>query len=372
MTARRPLPSSHFLMPHPERFDALRAAKRAMTEEHLGRAPRTRHGQRSAASPVLASNVVGVGIGEKHVAGRATGVLAVKFLVRVKYPLGEVPDAHQLPAHLDGLPVDVEQVGTFHRLAVSPPAAPATPAIPATEASTASMASAASLPNPRDRIRPLQPGSSVGFLDPEQHSAMAGTFGLLATDGDGEKRYIISNNHVLADENRLAVGGPILQPGLLDGRNPNDSPIAHLTRFVPLSTSEPNAVDCALAELLPGEEVRPDVLFLGAPQGTASATIDMVVHKFGRTTGYRVGRITSIDTDLSVDYGIGAVTFHGQILIQGLGGQAFSDSGDSGAAVLERGTGKAVGLLFAGSPNHSAASHIDEVLRVLDVRLVLP
>jgi hypothetical protein len=359
MTARRTLPSSHFLMPHPERFDALRAAKRAMTEEHLGRAPRTRHGQRSAASPIPASNVVGVGIGEKHVAGRPTGVLAVKFLVRVKYPLGEVPDAHQLPADLDGLPVDVEQVGTFHRLAASPQAAPATPA-------------STSLPNPRDRIRPLQPGSSVGFLDPQHLSAMAGTFGLLATDSGGEKRYIISNNHVLADENRLAVGGPILQPGLLDGRNPNDSPIAHLTRFVPLSTSEPNACDCALAELLPGEDVRPDVLFLGAPQGTALATIDMVVHKFGRTTGYRVGRITSIDTDLSVDYGMGAVTFHGQILIQGLGGQAFSDSGDSGAAVLERGTGKAVGLLFAGSLNHSAASHIDEVLRALDVRLVLP
>jgi hypothetical protein len=367
MTARRTLPSSHFLMPHPERFDALRAAKRAMTAEHLGRAPRTRHGQRSAASPVPASNVVGVGIGEKHVAGRPTGVLAVKFLVRVKYPLGEVPGAHQLPAHLDGLPVDVEQVGTFHRLTASPPAA-----LASTGSAGSDPTASASLPNPRDRIRPLQPGSSVGFLDPEKLSAMAGTFGLLATDSGGLKRYIISNNHVLADENRLAVGGPILQPGLLDGRNPNDSPIARLTRFVPLSTSEPNAVDCALAELLPGEDVRPDVLYLGAPQGTAPATIDMVVHKFGRTTGYRVGRITSIDTDLSVDYGMGAVTFHGQILIQGLGGEAFSDSGDSGAAVLERSTGKAVGLLFAGSPNHSAASHIDEVLAALDVRLVLP
>jgi hypothetical protein len=38
--------------------------------------------------------------------------------------------------------------------------------------------------------------------------------------------------------------------------------------------------------------------------------------------------------------------------------------------VLERATGKAVGLLFAGSPSHSAASHIDDVLTALDVRLV--
>ena len=128
----------------------------------------------------------------------------------------------------------------------------------------------------------------------------------------------------------------------------------------------------ALAELVPGQEATASVLFLGAPQGTTPAAIDMVVHKFGRTTGYRVGRITSVDTDLSVDYGLGPITFHGQILIKGLSGQAFSDSGDSGAVVLERATGKAVGLVFAGSPSHSAASHIEDVLAALDVRLASP
>jgi len=362
MTARRALPPSHFLMPPGERFDELRAAKRAMTREHLGRAPRTRHG-RSAASPAPSSNVVGVGIGEKRVAGRPTGVLAVKFLVRVKYPQDQVTDSHQLPRDLGGLPVDVEEVGTFYRLAATAPASPASPAGPAAPFVNV-------VPNPRSRVRPLQPGSSVGFVDVEHPSIMAGTFGLLATDG--ERRYIVSNNHVLADENRLAIGGPILQPGLLDGLDSADPPIARLTRFVPLSTSEPNAVDCALAELLPGEEARPEILYLGAPRGTAPAAIDMVVHKFGRTTGYRVGRVTSVDTDISVDYGLGAVTFHGQILIQGVDGQAFSVGGDSGAAVLERATGNVVGLLFAGSPNHSAASHIDDVLAALAVRLVLP
>jgi hypothetical protein len=301
--------------------------------------------------------VVGVGIGEKLVNGRATGVLAVKFLVRIKYPHDQISGGHLLPADLDGLPVDVEEVGTFRRLADISPVSPA-PSTP-------------NPPNPRGRFRPLQPGCSVGFVDVEHTSAIAGTFGLLATDEE-KRRYIISNNHVLADENRLKIGGPIYQPGLLDDLDPADPPVARLSRFVPLSTSEPNSVDCALAELLPGVDARPDVLFLGPPRGTAPATIDMVVHKFGRTTGYRAGRITSIDTDISVDYGIGAVTFHGQILIRGLGGQAFSDAGDSGAAVLERGTGMAVGLLFAGSPNHSAASHIDDVLAALAVRLVLP
>jgi hypothetical protein len=354
MTTRKAPPPGHFLTPHPERFDQLRAAKREMTREHLGQAPHTRHGRRSAAGPAPSSNVVGVGIGEKLVNGRATGILAVKFLVRIKYPQEQISKGHLLPADLDGLPVDVEEVGTFRRLADTSPVSPA-PSTP-------------NPPNPRGRFRPLQPGCSVGFFDAEHPSTMAGTFGFLATDG--EKRYIVSNNHVLADENRLALGGPILQPGLLDGGHPDDPPIARLTRFVPLSTTGTNTVDCALAELLPGQEATPAVLFLGAPRGTAPAAIDMVVHKFGRTTGYRAGRVTSVDTDLSVDYGLGAVTFHGQILVKGMGNQAFSDSGDSGAVVLERATGRAVGLLFAGSPSHSAASHIDDVLTSLGVRLV--
>jgi hypothetical protein len=50
-------------------------------------------------------------------------------------------------------------------------------------------------------------------------------------------------------------------------------------------------------------------------------------------------------------------------------GQPFSDAGDSGALILERATGKAVGLLFAGSASHSAANHIDDVLAALHVQL---
>jgi hypothetical protein len=364
MSTRRSLPPSHFLTPAAGHFERLREVKRALAHQHLSRAPHhhTCMG-RSATDPTPASNVVGVGIGEKLVSGRPTGVLAVKFLVRLKYPHDQVPESDRLPSDLGGLPVDVEQVGTFRRLAAPAPgtgkskgkAKPAPPSpVPAA-------------PNPRIRLRPAQPGCSVGFIEAGNPVAVAGTFGYLAADGD--KRYIISNNHVLANENRLAIGGPILQPGFLDGGNPETDWFANLVRFSPLSTTDPNTVDCALAELVAGQKALSDVLFLGAPQGTAPAAIDMVVHKFGRTTGYRVGRITSVDTDLSVDYGLGPVTFHGQILIQGLGGHPFSDSGDSGAAVIERATGKAVGLLFAGSSSHSAANHIDDVLAALDVRL---
>jgi hypothetical protein len=40
--------------------------------------------------------------------------------------------------------------------------------------------------------------------------------------------------------------------------------------------------------------------------------------------------------------------FTDQIAIRGLNGKRFSDSGDSGSAILERLTNKVAGLLFAG------------------------
>ncbi len=63
------------------------------------------------------SNVVGVGIAEKLVQGRPTGVLAVKFFVRTKFPTGAVVRSQALPKTIDGLPVDVEESGTFRAFA---------------------------------------------------------------------------------------------------------------------------------------------------------------------------------------------------------------------------------------------------------------
>ena len=63
-----------------------------------------------------------------------------------------------------------------------------------------------------------------------------------------------------------------------------------------------NAVDGAIARLTPATIATRDILFIGAPTGTAQATRDMIVHKFGRTTTYRGGRITSIVFDVLVPY----------------------------------------------------------------------
>jgi hypothetical protein len=144
-----------------------------------------------------------------------------------------------------------------------------------------------------------------------------------------------------------------------------------LTKFAPLVLGTPNKVDCAIAKLKNDGLATASILFIGPPTGRTSAQIDMIVHKFGRTTSFTVGRITSVETDVSVQYEAGLLTFENQLIITGLNAQPFSAAGDSGSLILERSTNKAVGLLFAGSSSHTIANHIDDVLRAMQVSLVV-
>lgn len=196
---------------------------------------------------------------------------------------------------------------------------------------------------------------------------MAGTFGALVKDGEG--KYILSNNHVLADEGQLPNGSPIYQPGLLDGGNPSTDQIAQLTKFIPLTPGVTNQVDCAIAAVSSSSSASNAILQIGVPQGTAAAEINMAVQKFGRTTGYSAGTVASVDTDVTVQYETGNFTFESQIIVVGLDNQPFSGAGDSGSLIVERTTNVAVGLLFAGSSSHTIANHIDDVLQALQVTL---
>ena len=271
-----------------------------------------------AATPDPAWNIQGVGLGEKLVDGRRTGVMALKFLVRQKYYEHHIHKDHVLPKSIGGIATDVDEVGMFRCFPVL-------------------AATAAGVANPRTRIRPAQPGCSIGFADPTNSFTMAGTFGALAKDGNGI--YILSNNHVLADEGQLSPGAPIFQPGLLDGGNPKTNQIAQLTRFVQLQAGISNQVDCAIAAVDDPDDVSNSILQIGPPKGTEEAQIDMTVHKFGRTTGYSVGNITSVDTDVTVQYETGNFTFAGQIIITGENGQPFSGAGDSGSLIHARSNG---------------------------------
>lgn len=299
-------------------------------------------------------NVVGVGIAEKLVKGKPTGVLAVKFFVKTKFPTGAVSRGMALPKSIDGLPVDVEETGTFRAFAKRRKRARAA-------------AADDTLPNPRVRMRSAPAGCSIGFRIPGDQFVMCGTFGAMVKTT--RRVFILSNNHVLADENRMPIGSPIYQPALMDGGRIAQDQIAELTRFIKLKANRFNRIDAAIAEPLAKNLIDKDVLHIGAPNGAVQAEIDMMVHKFGRTTSYTAGRIHSIDTDVVVEYETAEFTFDNQIIIRGSNNTMFSDSGDSGSIILQRGTNAAVGLLFGGSPSHTIANHIANVLRSLRVRM---
>jgi hypothetical protein len=324
----------------PPGFDVDKLIK---AKEHWSRQLFRRSGPRITERPTAPSaspdsNVVGVGLGERIAGGKHTGTAALKFFVRVKYPDDQLKTSDKLPESVNGLPTDVEEVGTFR-----------------------------SFQDPRTMIRPGPPGCSVGFED-AAGSLMAGTFGALVKRGT--RRFVLSNNHVLADENQLPIGSPTFQPGLLDAGIPaTTGAIGRLSAFVELRTVQPNLVDCAISEVDDLNLVTSAIIKIGVPKGTTTAQQNMIVHKFGRTTGFTVGFVDAVMMDVSVEYPRGVLTFENQIIIKGLNGQSFSDNGDSGALILERNTSRAIGLLIAGSATHTIANHIDDVLQALNVSL---
>jgi len=290
-------------------------------------------------------NVVGVGVGRKFVHGRITSRPCVRFYVERKLDKRLMSPDNILPTRINDVETDVIETG---RLRAQAPVA-------------------------RQRRRPAQPGCSLGFGLPAPNDGllMAGTFGALVARGDA--RFILSNNHVLANENRLPIGSPIFQPGLLDHGDRAADVIARLTQFVPLDVNAPNRVDCAIAEVTDANVVRARALAkvgkLGGDQAV-DATEKMRVEKVGRGTGYTTGTVFDVSATIALEYDIGELKFADQILIRGKS-SGFSGDGDSGSIVVAMDSGAATGLLIGGNEKFSIANHLADVLTELGVTLVV-
>ena len=323
-------------------------AKAAAVDQFLGNGKTFTGLTAFAASTKPEHNVVGVGVGLKIKADKTTTRICVRFYVERKVVEGSIPEEFVLPKKIQGVPTDVIETGRFYAFA---------------------------RPIAQTRLRPAKGGCSVGFqfTGAKAGYVMAGTFGTLVTDASGT-RYILSNNHVLASENALPIGSPIFQPGLLDQGNPSTDQVAKLSKFIKIDVSPlPNKVDTAIAELLsPSLAVRTILPLVGNLKSTAPipAAVGMLVHKHGRTTGYRRGRVIDVAADVNVGYDFGSARFTNQVIIVGEGVQSFSDAGDSGSLIVDRKTGRATGLLFAGSPSHTIANHIEDVLAALNISLL--
>jgi hypothetical protein len=131
--------------------------------------------------------------------GERTGELCIICSVETKVATAFLTESELIPAMIRGIPTDVQPVGIIH-----------------------------SLQSPTGRFRPVPGGVSTGHVH-----VTAGTLGCMVKRGD--RNYILSNNHVLANSNKAVKGDMIIQPGRFDGGSVTDDRIAMLTGFVPIS-----------------------------------------------------------------------------------------------------------------------------------------
>jgi len=196
------------------------------------------------------------------------------------------------------------------------------------------------------RHRPLKIGTSIGHF-----AITAGTLGAVVARRTDRVHLLLSNNHVLANENKGKAGDAILQPGQLDGRTDPDDRVATLESFVRLKKTGSNRVDCAVAKPEDGIEFDAKTINrLGKLAGVGLEFLDegTEVAKLGRTTGLTRGTITAFELDnVIVQFDLGFLRFDNQFEVEGAGDEPFSRGGDSGSLVVDS-ERRAVGLLFAG------------------------
>jgi hypothetical protein len=219
------------------------------------------------------------------------------------------------------------------------------------------------LPWRQARVRPLALGTSVGHA-----RVTAGTLGAIVFAKGAW--FLLSNDHVLADEDRAQKGDAVLQPGRADGGRAPDDVVARYERAVRLKKTG-NFVDAALAR------IEPDMTFeatrvrglgvLGAARVEPLRPGDPVA-KLGRTTGLTRGVVSAIEVDrVIVGYDRGELRFDDQVEISPAGRMPFSRGGDSGSLIVD-GDRRPAALLFAGNDADTTyANPLPAVLAALKV-----
>jgi hypothetical protein len=286
-------------------------------------------------------NVLGAGFGQRTAHGERTDEPALVIYVVRKSPKHSIPPSRLLPRRMyiggDCVEVDVVETGPIYAFEFT------------------------------GRERPATAGISVGHVN-----ITAGTIGSVVTDNTDGSQCILSNNHVLADENAGVIGDAIVQPGPADGGAAPGDTIATLKRFVTLMASG-NIVDGAIAQVTPGsviDQVHDNIFAVASPghravgllfAGSCNSTImnpigdvlaqlnisfpagagsivagdiGMNVEKVGRTTEYTTATIKEIDVTVQVGYDMGTLEFDRQITTMFM-----SKGGDSGSLVYEGGAG---------------------------------
>jgi hypothetical protein len=232
--------------------------------------------------------------------------------------MGRVSAAARVPEQVAGFPTDVEAIGEviLHSFAQRYP-------------------------------RPVPCGVSISNIN----LGGSGTLGCLVVLNNG-KLCILSNNHVLANENAAQIGDAIIQPGNAEPVEAPDQVIGSLENFIPIQAAG-NLVDAAVA-LTSFASVSPKHVSYQLTPTPMEPTIGMTVIKDGRTTQSTLGMITDLHVNISVGYDPfpAGAEMRDQVGIRGLQ-DPFSMPGDSGSLIVTAGTKQPVALLFAGSNDNS-------------------
>jgi hypothetical protein len=260
-----------------------------------------------------------------------------------------------IPGTLDGVEVVVDVTGPLSTLI-------ATPARPAVKPDAGGRV------DPTARFaRPVPIGVSTGNVG----ECSAGTIG--ARVKSGTSVYALSNNHVYALENHAPIGSNVLQPGRYDTGCATDpaNVMGTLSKYVPISFSGNNTVDAAIAATttaLVGNSTPADGY--GTPtSATTTASVNLAVKKYGRTSSLTSGAVTAVNATVDVSYTDGTARFVNQVIVES--NKPFIKAGDSGSLLVTSSGDRPVGLLFAGSQSGklAVANNISAVLSALGVSI---
>jgi hypothetical protein len=291
------------------------------------RAVREQHAARILELPYV--NAIGVGY---------IGDLNKKQIGIVVYTDAPPSAINHIPAVIEGIPVETRQ-GHF-----------SAPSMSFTDRETAEapqedIRPANLIGNPRDKeFEPMIGGVSVNpnFF---YISSWQGTLGLAIRDKNG-RPVILSNRHVICGKNPVAGDG-VSQPSYEFFSHLAASLVAWNLGDVTYQGKK-YGIDAAIASPTNGRSATIGKIY-GLPDvaGTVEAALGMEVTKSGLTTDVTTGTITAIDVDcINED----RVVLSRQIVIQSrIKGSFFSESGDSGSAIIQTGSNQVVGLLWGGN-----------------------